>query len=202
MAPDRHETDSTHEFRLEGVGLLLGGGFLVALIVGAFFLGRWAERRSHPTEGLTADTAGPLAQVGTRETDLEASEGLTHFDTLEGGEKQIEPAREIPGRTPAPVQPAGRQSPSAEKASQAPAPDEDGRFYVQVLALRDQRAAAEVIQTLKAQGYGVRLFSEREGRGTLYKVRVGGYATREQAGAARDELREAGHPGAFVWPTG
>jgi DedD protein len=201
MAADRNETDSSRELRLEGVGLLLGGGLLAALLVGAFFLGRWVERRAHPSDALATDAAGPLSQIGTREADLDAAEGLTHFDTAEGGEKQTEAGREIPARTPPSAVPEARQETAADVAAGA-APVEQGRFYVQVLALRDQRAAAEVIRSLETKGYGVRLFSEREGQGTLYKVRVGGYATREQAEAARDGLREAGHPGAFVWPTG
>ncbi len=195
MTADRHESESAHELRLEGLGLLLGGGFLLALIVGSFFLGRWVERRAHPTPTLTAEAAGPLAQIGAREPDLEAAEGLDFFDTVEGEQKQAEPSREV--QKPAPRE---RKTPAP---STRPAPVvEGGDFYVQVVAVRDQGAAAEVIETLEAKGYGVRLFSEREGQGTLYKVRVGGYATREQAGSARDALRQSGHPGAFVWTTG
>jgi len=198
MAADRHDSDSTRELRLEGIGLLLGGGFLLALIVGAFFLGRWVERQAGPPDALTADGAGPLAQIAAREPDADAAEGLTYFDTVEGAEKQIETGREIPTPTAAPGASAPRQGAPAEPAARV----EEGRFYVQVLALRDQHAAAEVIESLKAKGYGVHLFPEREGQGTLYKVRVGGYATRDEASAARDALRGAGHPGAFVWPAG
>jgi septal ring-binding cell division protein DamX len=198
MAADRHDGDSTRELRLEGIGLLLGGGFLLALIVGAFFLGRWVERQTGPLDAQTPDGGGPLAQVAAREPDADAAEGLTYFDTLEGTEKEVETGREMPAQTPPPPTASSQQAAVAEPAAQV----DDGRFYVQVLALRDQYAAAEVIESLKAKGYGVRLFPEREGQGTLYKVRVGGYATREEATAARDSLRRAGHPGAFVWPAG
>jgi len=198
MAADRHDGDSTRELRLEGIGLLLGGGFLLALIVGAFFLGRWVERQTGPLDALTPDGAGPLAQVAAREPDADAADGITYFDTVEGAEKQIESRREIPTETTPPPASSPRQGALAEPAAEVA----DGRFYVQVLALRDQHGAAEVIDSLEAKGYGVRLFPEREGRGTLYKVRVGGYATREEASAARDGLRQAGHPGAFVWPPG
>ena len=198
MAADRHESDSAHELRLEGLGLLLGGGFLVALIIGSFFLGRWVERRAHPAQALAADTAGPLAQIGTREPDLDAADSLTHFDRMEGQELEVEPARELSR----PTTPTRKAPPAAEATARPAVRVEDGGFYVQVVAVRDQRAAAEVIQSLESKGYGVRLFSEREGQGTLYKVRVGGYRTREQAGEARDALRETGHPGAFVWTTG
>jgi len=202
MAAERHESDSSHELRLEGLGLLLGGGLLLALIVGSFFLGRWVERRAHPTETLTADASGPLAQITNHEPDLEAAEGLTHFDTLEGQGKQTEPEREaVEPRTPPVVD--TRTAPTGDESTAPPvAPVDNGDFFVQVVAVRDQSAAAEVIRSLEAKGYEVRLFSEREGQGTLYKVRVGGYATREKAGTARDALRSTGHPGAFVWTTG
>jgi cell division septation protein DedD len=202
MAPDRHEAESTRELRLEGIGLLLGGGVLLALLVGAFFLGRWVERGSGPAGPGGAEESGPLSQVAAREADADAAEGLTHFDTVEGVEKQVEPGREIAAPTAAQPAPSPPPGPGTVAGAEPAAQVEASRFYVQVLALRDRGGAAEVIETLRNQGYGVRLFSEREGQGTLYKVRVGGYETREQAAAARDELRKGGHPGAFVWPSG
>jgi hypothetical protein len=44
----------------------------------------------------------------------------------------------------------------------------------------------------------VRLFSEREGRGALYKVRVGGYPSRDGARSAADRLEREGYSGAWV----
>jgi septal ring-binding cell division protein DamX len=202
MAVDRHESDSTRELRLEGIGLLLGGGLLLALLVGAFFLGRWVERRAGAGDVLAGEATGPLAQVAARADDAEAGEGLTYFDTVDGGEKQLESGREIPTPEETPAAATPRTPEAVERATQAAAREEGGRFYVQVLALRDQRAAAEVIESLERKGFEVRLFSEREGQGTLYKVRIGGYATRTAAESARDELRKAGHPGAFVWAAG
>ena len=198
MAAEHHEPESMHEFRLEGIGLLLGGGLLLALMAGAFFLGRWVERGAQPAEPQSVSGSGPLTQVLTPEPDADVGQGVTHFDDLEGAEKQPEPAREIPppkGAMPA-IQPvSSRPSPAASSPG---AQADEKRYYVQVSALRDQSAAVEVIDTLKAQGYGVRLFSEREGQGMLYKVRVGGYATDREARAMAVELRKAGYAGAWV----
>jgi cell division septation protein DedD len=203
MASDRQEPDTSHELRLEGVGLLLGGGLLVALLFGAFFLGRWVERRAHPGDALPDAGTGPLSQVVDMEPDADAAEGETYFDAGGGDAMPLEPGREIQPRDAGQGE-SGRAESAEPPARPAAAPDpaRKGDFYVQVLALRDRSAAAEVIESLKGRGYGVRLFSEREGQDLLYKVRVGGYTTREQAGVARDELRQSGHPGAFVWPTG
>ena len=198
MAAERHEPDSMHEFRLEGIGLLLGGGLLLAMMLCAFFLGRWVERGARPSTPQPVSGGGPLSQVLTPEPDADVGQGVTHFDDLEGPEKQPEPGREIPppeGAIPA-TQPVSSRPRPAGPGPTARA--DEGRYYVQVSALRDQGAAVEVIDTLKAQGYAVRLFSEREGQGMLYKVRVGGYATDQEARAMATELRKAGYAGAWV----
>ncbi len=209
MAVERQAQDPTRELRLEGIGLLFGGGVLLALIVGAFFLGRWVERRGPAPELLAAGGAGPLSQLTPLEPRREAAAGQDYFDKLAGDPRRIEPAREVAVRStaereagaaaPRATAPQGAAQPATPEAAAAPGA---GAFYVQVLAVRDRVAAAELVERLQQQGYGVRLFSEREGEGLLYKVRVGGYGTRQQAGVARDALRSAGHPGAFVWPAG
>jgi cell division septation protein DedD len=198
MAADRPDSESTRELRLEGLGLLLGGGVLLALLAGAFFLGRWVERRTGPPALESAAEAGPLARNAARSEDVDAADGITYFDSVEGGEQELEPERELPTPQAEVAEPSAAQPQPAERAARA----DDGRFFVQVLALRDRSAAAEVIDSLRRKGFGVRLFSEREGQSTLYKVRVGGYPTRPAAEAARDELRKSGHPGAFVWAEG
>ena len=201
MAADRHDTESARELRLEGSSLLLGGGFLLALIVGAFFVGRWVERQANPpAEAMTGQSGNILEQVVREEPDADATQGLTHFDQVDGDEQQLEGRREIPRRRTTPEPAAAGEQPAAEARLGT---ENDGSYYVQVLALRDQAAAAEVIQSLRKNGYDVRLFTEKEGQGSmLYKVRVGGFATRELASTAREELRRAGHPGAFVWSSG
>ena len=194
MAVERHEPESMHEFRLEGIGLLLGGGLLLGLLAGAFFLGRWVERGAQPGGPQPVSGSGPLSQVLTPEPDADVGLGVTHFDDLQGAEKQLEPAREL--TPPAGAMPATR--PASSRPSPAASSADEGRYYVQVSALRDQGAAAELIDMLKAQGYGVRLFSEREGQGMLYKVRVGGYATEQEARVMVAKLRKTGYPGAWV----
>ena len=200
MAAERREGDTSHELRLEGIGLLLGGGLLLALLVGSFLLGRWVERRAQPPASTTAQDAGPLSQMITEEPAADAEDGLTHFDTVEGDQKEAEPRREIPEATDRreAVKSEGEGSPPAKARrveNQADLP-----FYVQVIALRDEQAAAGLIRTLEQKGYPVRLFTEREGQGSLYKVRVGGYESESEARAAVKRLREGGYPGAFLRP--
>ena len=195
---ERHD-DGGHELRLEGVGLVLGGGVLLAMLVGAFFLGRWVERQRPPEELAAATVGGPLGQLIAREGEVDATEGLDHFDGADTQAQPSEPSREIAREQPEPAAP----TPEAPKKEtpKAATPKSDGDFFVQVGAMRDRSSATEVIDGLQKQGYPVRLFTEGDGAGRLYKVRVGGYPTRQAASGARDKLRTTGHDGAFLWPS-
>lgn len=195
MAAERLDQDGSHELRLEGSGLLLGGGLLLAAVVGAFLLGGWMERRKAPPPAQQAGDSGPLEQMAASEPDAEATDGLTYFDDLVGKQQEAEPSREMPSAV---AVPPDRQAQSESTASDAVNPAEP--WYVQVIALRDQRAAGGLIDTLKGAGYRVQLFTEREGEGTLYKVRVGGYRSEKEARAVSQKLRDSGYPGAFVRP--
>jgi cell division septation protein DedD len=204
MTADRQGSDTTREFRLEGFTLVLCGAVLLALLLGAFFLGRRVERGASGAGSAVAKDAGPPAPTVTRAPDADVGRGQSYFDSLEGPEKQAEPGRELqeragalPAARPEPP-PSTPPSPAPASAALASEPTHDGSYFVQVSALRDERAASELIDALKAQGYGVRLFSEREGSGLLYKVRVGGYASEQGAREAATRLRAAGYSGAWV----
>jgi cell division septation protein DedD len=196
MANDRKAGDAVREFRLEGVALLLVGGLLLVLLGGAFYVGRWYERQVNPPAGdglaLGADE-DPLGNVAQIEPAADVDQAADFFDEAEGGQKELEPAREVarPSAESVPAEPP--------PATAAPAPAKSGGpFYVQVFAGRDRGAAEGLVGELQKKGFSVRLFSEREGRGALYKVRVGGYASREEAGEAAKQLQGQGYAGAWV----
>jgi len=67
-------------------------------------------------------------------------------------------------------------------------------WRVQVFATQDrdlaQRTAREAAQLLHVE-------ARVDYEGARYKVRLGGYASEEEAGALRDEAVRAGYPGAF-----
>ena len=60
MKSERNEAGSTRELRLEGVGLVVVGGVLLAAICGAYYLGKWVEGREHPNPILADAGEGPL----------------------------------------------------------------------------------------------------------------------------------------------
>jgi hypothetical protein len=185
---DRSGVEDVREFRLEGVGLMFAGGLLIVLLVASFYLGRWYERQTGYAGqmGITMEgQSDALANVVESEADIDGKSDF--FDEATGGQKELEPARELPSAEAA-------TPPHAAAEQQA----SEGIFYVQVMAGRDRASIEKVIEELRSKGYSARLFSEREGAGSLFKVRVGGYGERGEADQAAEKLRQQGYSGAWV----
>ena len=182
MLPDDARRDEPREFRLEGWLLTIAGGVLVALLFGAFQLGRAVERWSAPSKAV-AQPADPLGNV--EQDVVDSTEKLTFFDTLAGGGKEAEPGREA------------RPKPAAPPPAETPVTP--GPWFVQVFVGRDRQAAEEVVRSLREQRYPVRIDAVAEGAsGKLFKVRVGGYPTKEAADSGADRLHADGHGGTWV----
>lgn len=189
MDPEGGREELVKEFRIEGASLVVLGAILLGALVGVFYLGRWTERRSQPvpetTAGLPAAEANQAVETPAKEP--------TYFDTAAGGEKNAEPQRELSSE---PTGSAGKAEAPPEQGVRAePAP---GKYFVQVFAGRDRQAAEGLVRNLGERGYGVRLDTQREGRDTLFKVRVGGYLTQEEARIAAERLKREGESGAWV----
>jgi hypothetical protein len=182
MRPDAARLDEPRELRLEGGLLAIAGGVLVALLFGAFELGRAVERWSAPSRAASS-SADPLGNV-EREV-VDASEKLTFFDTLSGPGKEAEPAREAQSKVSAPETPEVPVTP--------------GPWFVQVFVGRDRQAAEEVVRSLRAKRYPVRIDAVSEGSsGRLFKVRVGGFPTKEAAVLGAERIHGDGHGGTWV----
>jgi len=91
---------------------------------------------------------------------------------------------------------AAQPSPSAAPAVPAKA---DG-FVVQLAAFADDKGANALANKLKKTGYAAFVEPVQTSRGTLWRVRVGGYASRPEADAARVKLKGEGYSG-IVAPT-
>lgn len=87
--------------------------------------------------------------------------------------------------------PSGIHAPGDD--SEAPAPP-DGLWRVQIHA-SESRDEAWRIGRAAARRLGAELFLERDG--SLYKVRLGSFATEREAQALRERAVRAGYPGAF-----
>ena len=182
MLPDAERRDAPRELRLEGGLLAVVGGVLVAVLVGVFQLGRAVERWNAPSRTATAP-ADPLGNV--EQDAVDASEKLTFFDTLSGPGKEAEPAREANTKVVTP--------------ETADVPVTPGPWFVQVFVGRDRQAAEEVVRSLRAKRYPVRIDAVSEGAsGRLFKVRVGGFATKEAADQGAERIHGDGHSGTWV----
>jgi cell division septation protein DedD len=179
MEPD-DDRERPRELRLEGWLLGVASGVLLVLLFGAFELGRTVERWTAPGRAVAA--SDPLANV---EPEAAEAEKPTFFDTVTGPGKEAEPAREAQAKAVPPPPP--------------PAPVTAGPWFVQVFVGRDRQAAEEVVRSLRAKRYSVRIDAVAEGAsGSLFKVRVGGFPTREAADGAADKLHGDGHTGTWV----
>jgi hypothetical protein len=196
MDDDRgHET---RELRLEGIGLFVIGALLLAALAGAFYLGRYVERRSNPAAGFGAEMTdlGPTGSGRLDDADVEGG----HFDTLEGEQKEAEPYRETappPAPRETPPAPATVTDAAPPSEPQPTAASTGGNFYVQVLASRQRSSAESLIQKLSDAGFPARIRTD----GGVHRVQVGGYASRTEAVAVRDRLREAGYGDAWLTET-
>lgn len=112
---------------------------------------------------------------------------------------KTEPAPKAEAAKPAPA-PAARPEP--KKAEEKPAKKSsatDGKgFYVQVLATSSERNAEKLVRELSAKGYPAYKVSVSQKAGTLWRVRVGDYATRDEARGVQGTLVLDGHTGQLI----
>ena len=93
---------------------------------------------------------------------------------------------------PAPSPPAAAAEPEPEPE---PEPASAGSWAVQVGSFSSRANADRLSEWCREQGYGVRVLSGQDGAGTLYRVRVGPYASRGDARSAVAELALLGRKG-------
>ncbi|HEX6138225.1 MAG TPA: SPOR domain-containing protein [Casimicrobiaceae bacterium] len=99
------------------------------------------------------------------------------------------PARPAESRSAAPANGTG-----AGAATPAATPPHDG-FAVQLAAFADDKGASALAGRLKKAGYAAYTEPLKTSKGTLWRVRVGPYPSREAALAARDKLKTEGQSG-------
>ena len=112
---------------------------------------------------------------------------------------KTEPAPKAEAAKPAPA-PAARPEPKKDEekpAKKSSATDGKG-FYVQVLATSSERNAEKLVRELSAKGYPAYKVSVSQKAGTLWRVRVGNYATRDEARGVQGTLVLDGHTGQLI----
>jgi DedD protein len=96
-----------------------------------------------------------------------------------------------------PAIPRQAAPPSQVAPLPAPAPAKE-RFVVQVAALSSSAAADDLTARLIKGGFSGYVEAVSTAGGTLHRVRVGPFATRDEAQRAVDKLKTAGHKAAVV----
>jgi DedD protein len=86
----------------------------------------------------------------------------------------------------------------AAKAGAEPAPATSGGLFVQVAALADSQAAADLAAKLLASGFPARVEPVATRQGPVQRVRVGGYPSREAADVALANIKAAGYGNAII----
>jgi len=100
------------------------------------------------------------------------------------------------------VAPTAPESKTVAKTDSPAAPPETAAtgsgFVVQLGAFADAKVAADLVTTLKGSGFAAYTEALATGQGSVQRVRVGPYASRDAADAALAKLKSAGYSGALV----
>jgi cell division septation protein DedD len=103
------------------------------------------------------------------------------------------PAPEV--KQPAPQQKAVAQKPPAQKPPAAkpaapPAPVKFVEYWIQTGSYKSQTMAEELAHTLADKGLSGRVFSYASGKDTYFRVRIGPYANKSEAGKFLDLVKQ------------
>ncbi len=98
--------------------------------------------------------------------------------------------------TPEPkAEPKAAPAAVASSAPPAAASAKADGFVVQLAAFADDKGANALANKLKRVGYAAYVEPVQTSRGTLWRVRVGGFASRPEADSARAKLKDEGYSG-------
>jgi cell division septation protein DedD len=73
------------------------------------------------------------------------------------------------------------------------------RFRVQAGAFPEEKNARVLADALRGRGFSASTRADRDGDKTVYRVQIGAYRTRTDAGKAALDLQKSGYP-AYVAP--
>ena len=142
----------------------------------------------------TAETTGAPTNVPPPKKSIAQAEQKM----LGAPTKAVTPAPASPPATVAAAPPATSTATATPAASaMAPATGDAPRegFSVQLAAFADDKGANSLANKLKNADYPAYTEPLTTSKGTLWRVRVGPYTTRDEATAVRDKLKGEGHSG-------
>lgn len=134
-------------------------------------------------------SGGPASGEGVHPASAPAAARAPAAPPAEGEKVAAHPAAGA-AREPAPVR---------NNAQHADSGMHDG-YAVQLAAFSDDKGANALAHRLKSAGYSAYTEPLQTSKGTLWRVRVGPYPSRQAAIAARDRLKREGHSGIVAPP--
>ena len=148
---------------------------------------------SPPAEASPAVAAGPVRPIPIKPPEPAIGEAHPAART-----SPATVARVKPPPAPAVAPPATEDEPTDEDSETASAPVTPPRtlppgskgYNIQIEAVMDKSGADEMVSRLKELGYNAQEVKTALNGQTWYRVRVGPYASAEEATAAQDQLRE------------
>jgi cell division protein FtsN len=183
------------------LGIYVGKGITEERLAGEQRVVRLPAPQAPAEGGAAAESASFWDRLGEERP----TPGALPSPTPTPGAVRVEPAVELaptPSPPPATPTPVPTRTPS-RAAVRTPTPARaarglEGSFLVQVQAFSDRAAAERVAESLRAKGYEPRVSPARRDGKTLYRVRVGTFASETEARAAIERLKAEGFSGAFL----
>ncbi len=99
-----------------------------------------------------------------------------------------------------PAAPAAREPAPARTREEHAGTGKHEEYAVQLAAFSDDKGANALAHRLKNAGYSAYTEPLKTSKGTLWRVRVGPYPSRQAAIVARDKLKREGHSGIVATP--
>jgi DedD protein len=207
MAEIRREKDRRFYFTRGQLALLAGAFTVAATVVFVFgmLVGKEIEARKvvRPEEPLVKVPVRPPSKGTTEGENAKNKDDLTFYNTLtktpaakpaEG--KPAEKVTEV-ANGPVPDAPA-REASLLEQAESAEARTDAKTWSIQVNSYPDAKSANDLIERLKNKGYNAFVTEANVNGKTWYRVRVGRFASREEALKTEAALKNENYPKAFA----
>src|SRR3954470_3269690 len=151
---------------------------------------------SIPTQSAASSgppAAEPPAPAQEPDDELSYAKRLQQADPAAGDKIQAKPAQTAaPAPKPQPAAPAPR--PAAEPVGSS----HPGTWIVQLSALQDRNAAANIARDLARKGYPAFVVDPAPGSPSIYRVQVRGYAARDKADRAAAKWEKKKHLKPYV----
>lgn len=151
------------------------------------------DAKSAPKAATTETKAEPKSSTTETKVEPKSAAEVKPESAAPVAETKPEPK---PEPKAAPAEPKAAPVASSATAAAPPAsPAKAEGFVVQLAAFADDKGANALANKLRKAGYAAYVEPVETSRGTLWRVRVGGYGSRPDADAARVKLKGEGYSG-------